>query len=711
MMIWNKRSPHGGAVCREKRGGFAQNAAIQCRLMTVSARNAGQIYLESILPLRTNMHKLHRFVILLGLAVLLTACSLASDITPPPGSELPAPQATRPISVSPVFPIVPPDLTNGAKIYNDECAQCHGVKGMGDGPQALQLSVPVAALGLSDFSRQFTPAEWYTIVKQGNLERFMPAFANLSDRQLWDVVAYAMSLSAPQELVTQGKTLYQENCAACHGLSGKGDGIEATKLTNQPADFSDQSFMAKTSAASLFGTITNGRTPDMPAFSGTLDENERWALVAYLRSLTYITSQSSSSAYPAPGTESTSQNAYPAPTEDPAPVETLPPILSITQEISTTATFTGSVSITLINGSGADAPNDATVNLYGFDSMQNTYSETLTTGVDGIYKFNDVLMPAERVFLAGVEYASGTYGSDIITVDPTTPDLNLQVTVYDSTTDTSSLTTDRAHIFFDFTDPNNPQVIEVFIVSNPTKLAVVSATEGGPVVTYPLPEGYTNLQFQNGELGDRFIEVPQGFADTLTVNPGVGDYQVIFAFQLPYNRKLEFTQTMFLPTSAVVVMVPDNGTKVVSDQLVDGGVRDFNGSTYQMYNASSLLAGSALEFTLSGSPEKSATSFLSTGTMTNLAIGLAVFGIALVVSGLWVYRRNQKKAAQLGSFESSDVSDPGLDTDTIPDDEETLMDAIIVLDDQYKAGNLPEEPYLERRAALKDKLRKISPES
>ncbi len=30
---------------------------------------------------------------------------------------------------------------------------------------------------------------------------------------------------------------------------------------------------------------------------------------------------------------------------------------------------------------------------------------------------------------------SGTYGSDIVTVDPATPNLNLQITVYDSTTE------------------------------------------------------------------------------------------------------------------------------------------------------------------------------------------------------------------------------------------------------------------------------------
>ena len=36
---------------------------------------------------------------------------------------------------------------------------------------------------------------------------------------------------------------------------------------------------------------------------------------------------------------------------------------------------------------------------------------------------------------------------------------------------------------------------------------------------------------------------------------------------------------------------------------------------------------------------------------------------------------------------------------------EDLMDAIIALDDRYKAGDLPEEAYLSRRDELKERLR------
>ncbi|HNT23554.1 MAG TPA: hypothetical protein PKM21_04270, partial [Anaerolineales bacterium] len=65
-------------------------------------------------------------------ALLLSACSLAGDVTPPPGIQEPHIVVTpSPGAHEDLFPIVPPDPANGKLIYVDQCAACHGDSGLG----------------------------------------------------------------------------------------------------------------------------------------------------------------------------------------------------------------------------------------------------------------------------------------------------------------------------------------------------------------------------------------------------------------------------------------------------------------------------------------------------------------------------------------------------------------------------------------------------
>ena len=156
-----------------------------------------------------------RFIILLTLtALLLSSCvSLAEDITPPPNYVAPTPRPT----MAPVWPKSMPNAANGAPIYTEKCAPCHGETGLGDGSQSDQLPNPATALGNPEVAAQASPADWYIAVTQGNLESFMPPFASLSAAERWDVVAYAYSLSTSAAEMAIGEEIYQAECADCHG--------------------------------------------------------------------------------------------------------------------------------------------------------------------------------------------------------------------------------------------------------------------------------------------------------------------------------------------------------------------------------------------------------------------------------------------------------------------------------------------------------------
>src|SRR5512146_2480693 len=126
--------------------------------------------------------KLPRFVVLIFAAMLLTACdfSLASDITPPPDYVSPTPMPT----MGALVPASAPDVQDGAALYAQNCAACHGDKGLGDGPQSMQLPVTVPGVGLAEVASSAAPADWFKIVTQGNLDRFMPPFVGaLTDQQ------------------------------------------------------------------------------------------------------------------------------------------------------------------------------------------------------------------------------------------------------------------------------------------------------------------------------------------------------------------------------------------------------------------------------------------------------------------------------------------------------------------------------------------------
>jgi hypothetical protein len=329
--------------------------------------------------------------------------------------------------------------------------------------------------------------------------------------------------------------------------------------------------------------------------------------------------------------------------------------------------------------------------------MQMVITQTTQVERDGTYIFDPVEMPEGRVFLTTVEFDGATYGSEIGQVESGISQLNMPISVYETTTDSSILSADRLHLFFEFIDPQTVQVIELFIISNPTTQTLVAPATGEPTLSFQLPEGAANLQFQDGQLGERYVETPGGFGDTVPIRPGMGLYQVVFAFEMPYERSLELVQPLDLPVQSVVILVPEDSIKVKAEGLEDGGTRPVEDMQYHMFNINSLPAGEPLRISLSGRPSVGAPG-LSTGTSSEVLIGLGALGLVLVVAGVWLYRRNQADAAEL---EEETGGEPQVES---AEDSETLMDAILALDDLYQSGEIPEEAYRARRAELKGRL-------
>lgn len=88
--------------------------------------------------------------------------------------------------------------------------------------------------------------------------------------------------------LTRGTTLYQTQCAACHGATGHGDGPAGLQLSPRPVNFTDQTRADQRSALSLYEVISQGveGTP-MASYAQQLSSDDRWALAYYVGSLAY----------------------------------------------------------------------------------------------------------------------------------------------------------------------------------------------------------------------------------------------------------------------------------------------------------------------------------------------------------------------------------------------------------------------------------------
>jgi mono/diheme cytochrome c family protein len=81
------------------------------------------------------------------------------------------------------------------------------------------------------------------------------------------------------DMQKQGENLYNKNCASCHGVPGKDNWVK--QLSPPPGDLA-QGKAQGNSDGEMFYKLTMGKAP-MPEFRNILSEEERWWVIAYLR--------------------------------------------------------------------------------------------------------------------------------------------------------------------------------------------------------------------------------------------------------------------------------------------------------------------------------------------------------------------------------------------------------------------------------------------
>ncbi len=100
-----------------------------------------------------------------------------------------------------------PALQAGKKVFADNCAQCHGATGRGDGPGRASMNPkepPPADFTDANLMEGLSPFKAFNVVSFGVEGTAMPSFAALSEEERWQAAFYVLSLRFTDQEAAEG---------------------------------------------------------------------------------------------------------------------------------------------------------------------------------------------------------------------------------------------------------------------------------------------------------------------------------------------------------------------------------------------------------------------------------------------------------------------------------------------------------------------------
>lgn len=122
----------------------------------------------------------------LAALLLVTSALLATDRNQPLLNRPPAKESAR---ANPYQQLDLPQRERagkaGQKLFQSECAACHGESAVG-----TRIAPPLTSQRL----QQTPPGAIFWVLRNGSLRRGMPSFAHLPEQQRWQIVTYLKTL-------------------------------------------------------------------------------------------------------------------------------------------------------------------------------------------------------------------------------------------------------------------------------------------------------------------------------------------------------------------------------------------------------------------------------------------------------------------------------------------------------------------------------------
>lgn len=352
---------------------------------------------------------------------------------------------------------------------------------------------------------------------------------------------------------------------------------------------------------------------------------------------------------------------------------------------------------------GAAAPAGLSLMLHTYEGRSMTGMTNGVTNEQGRFRFANVETAPGRSFEVMVRYQDVTYFSELIEPRADQAQLDLPVTIRETTTDTTAVRVEQLHLLLDFT-PGTVQISQVFILSNDGDRTVLSREGEG--LRFHLPAGATDVTFEGDRDGTRFVQEEGGFLDTAPVVPGQGTQSTLVRYSLPYNDQIELEVPVDYPTANVSLLLPEVGVAPGGSAWAAGQELVVRKRVHQVYNYQQrlpLVPDDTLQVVVVGQPELSIATPEPDASVTPVAddrrqiffVGV-LLSLVLIGSGaIWWWRDRQGEMAP-----APDLAPAGHDSE--PEALETILQAIAALDDAHEAGAIDEAEYQEQRTRLRD---------
>jgi high-affinity iron transporter len=193
----------------------------------------------------------------------------------------------------PLGPRKAPDLARGDRLFQENCASCHGAKGDARTSMAKRLDPPPIAFVDRDRAKQRSPFALYQVINQGLEGTAMQSFAQLPDADKWALAFRAGRFAYPEPLVEQGKRIWDGDPALrskipdLNALSALSESQLAAEIGTDKAGSVIAYLRAHPDAVGAKGSnlaIVRERLDESLAAyrSGNSEEAKRLALSAYL---------------------------------------------------------------------------------------------------------------------------------------------------------------------------------------------------------------------------------------------------------------------------------------------------------------------------------------------------------------------------------------------------------------------------------------------